>query len=122
MPSSAGPNFLAVVTLLDPLDPKEYKSTQLPMILQDPDLSLFDNLFDLIGGIDGNMEFSRIVSKFLMDRVWDRGLSKGLAERGKETNTRSFFFGAMPIHPPPFAVLTEYVFSTCMFSVMLFLI
>jgi hypothetical protein len=65
------------------------------MILQGPNLfvSDVDNLLDIVGRIEGNMEFSRIVSKFLMRAK--------LAERGKETNTRSFFFFRRPCLSPP---------------------
>jgi hypothetical protein len=65
---SAGSLFLAVLTLLDPLDLKEYNWTQLPVILQDPFLFISDNLLDLIVKMKENIEFSWVVSKFLMDR------------------------------------------------------
>ena len=63
-----GSYFLAFVTLLDQLDPKEYNWKHLPFILQDPFLSIPDKLLDLFGGTKEKIEFSRIVSKFLMDR------------------------------------------------------
>jgi hypothetical protein len=64
--------YLAIVTLLDQLDPKEYNWLGLSMILRD----LFrvvnlpfipEKLRDLFGGTK-YIEFSRIVSKFLMER------------------------------------------------------
>ena len=57
---------LAVVTLLDQLDPKEYNWTQHPVILED--LFISDNLLDLVDRMKANTEFSQIVSKFLMDQ------------------------------------------------------
>ena len=57
-------HFLAVVTLLDQLDPKEYNWQQVSVVLQSRSLI---RLSDLFGGTNANIEFSRIVSKFLMD-------------------------------------------------------
>ena len=66
-PSSQSRYCLTVVTLLDQLDPKEYNWTQHPVILQD--LFISDNsTLDLIERMKENIEFSQIVSKFLMDR------------------------------------------------------
>ena len=66
MSSSPAFHFLAVVTLLDQLEPKEYNSQRLSAIIQGPLLPV--ELSDLFGGTKINIEFSRIVSKFLMDR------------------------------------------------------
>jgi len=65
--SQSQPHFLAVVTLLDQLDPKEYNWKQLPVIVLVPaPLSFpFNELFD---GTNSDVELSRIVSKFLTDR------------------------------------------------------
>jgi len=65
-PSSQSHYCLTVVTLLDQLDPKEYNWTQHPVILQD--LFISGNFLDLIDRMKANIEFSQIVSKFLMDR------------------------------------------------------
>jgi hypothetical protein len=67
--ASPRPHYcLAVVTLLDQLDPKEYNRERVSVILHDPFLLVPDKLLDLIGGTKANIEFSRMVSKFLMDR------------------------------------------------------
>ena len=67
--------YLAAITLLDQLDPKEYNWRQLRVILQDPFLFIPDkSLQDLFGGTKTNIEFSRIVSKFLLDRERARSL------------------------------------------------
>jgi hypothetical protein len=67
--SRSWPHYLAVITLLDQLDPKGYNWKQLPVMLQDPFLSISnDKLVDLFGGAKTSIEFSRILSKFLMDR------------------------------------------------------
>ena len=67
--------YLAVVTLLDQLDPKEYTSIweTFWVILQNTQDVMDDPLFicdplDLFGKTESQIEFSRIVSKFLMDR------------------------------------------------------
>jgi hypothetical protein len=65
-PSSQSYYCLTVVTLLDQLDSKEYNWMQHPVILED--LFISDNLLDLIDRMKTNIEFSQIVSKFLMDR------------------------------------------------------
>jgi hypothetical protein len=62
--------YLAVVTLLDQLDPKEFQWRQVSVILQhqiptippDKFLELFD------AGTELNMEFIRMMSNFLMDQ------------------------------------------------------
>jgi len=66
--SQSWPCFLAVVTLLDQLDPKEYNWKQLPVILQGPFPFIPFILNGLFDGTDSDVEFSRIVSKFFMDR------------------------------------------------------
>ena len=62
-------HYLAVVTLLDQLDLKEFNWERISVILfaQLAPVSPTEFL-DLFGGTKSNMEFSRIVSKFLMDR------------------------------------------------------
>ena len=65
MPSSPGSHFLTILTLLDQLDPEDYDWMQLPVLLQHP-LSLVSTyVLDLT---KENIEFSRIVSRFLMDQ------------------------------------------------------
>jgi len=68
--------YLAVVTLLDQLDPKEYNwhrvSVVLPLEARSP--SVPRRLPDLFGGTNANIEFSRIMSDFLMDRERARSL------------------------------------------------
>ena len=68
MPVFAGSNFFAVITLLDQLDPKEYNPTRLLVLLQQRFPFFSQKLPQLITRMKANMEFSRIVSKFLMDR------------------------------------------------------
>jgi len=71
MSLSASPRFhyyLTVVTLLDQLDPKEYTWHWLSVILQGRSPSPPDKLRVLFGGTKSSIEFSRIMSKFLMDR------------------------------------------------------
>ena len=59
--------YLTVVALFDQLDLKEYNwQQQVLVILQDHLLPA--KLFDLFGGTKANIEFSRIVSKFLIDQ------------------------------------------------------
>ena len=48
--------------------------------------------------------------------------SKGVAECGKETNTRFFFFRGLLDTPPPSTFLIEYVFPMLIFSEILFYI
>ena len=65
MPSSPGSHFLTILTLLDQLDPEDYDWMQLPVLLQHP-LSLVSTyVLDLT---KENIEFSQIVSRFLMDQ------------------------------------------------------
>jgi hypothetical protein len=61
--------YLTIVTLLHQLDPKEYNWRLVSVILQGrlPSV-LLRKLRDLFGGTTENIEFSWIVSKFLMDR------------------------------------------------------
>ena len=68
MSSSASSRFhyLAVITLLDQLNPKEYNWQRLSVILQCRLLPV--KLFVLFHRMKANIELSRIVSQFLMDR------------------------------------------------------
>jgi hypothetical protein len=61
--------YLAVVTLLDQLNPKEFNWQRVLVILQHQ-LPFFpsDKFLDLFDEPEANIELSRIVSKFLMDR------------------------------------------------------
>ena len=59
---------LTVAALLDQLDPKEYNPRQLSVLLEDLFQFVSEKLLHLIARMKENMEFSRIVSKFLMDR------------------------------------------------------
>ena len=68
MSSFPGSHFLAVVTLLDQLDPTEYNWTQLAVLLRERFLFIPDKLLNLVGMMKANIEFSRIVSKFLIDQ------------------------------------------------------
>jgi hypothetical protein len=61
----SGSHYFAVVTLLDQLDPKEYKWERVSVILQGEFLPA--HCFDLFGGTKENIQYSRIVSKFVMD-------------------------------------------------------
>ena len=58
--------YLAVVTLLDQLNPKEYNWECVSVILRSRLPST--ELLDLFDWIKADVEFSRILSKFLMDR------------------------------------------------------
>jgi hypothetical protein len=61
--------YLTVVTLLDQLNPKQFDWHQVSVILQHQlPFTLPDKLLDLFDGTGLNIEFTRIVSKFLMDR------------------------------------------------------
>jgi hypothetical protein len=63
--------YLAVVTLLDQLNPKQFDWHHVSMILQHQlSVTVLDTLLPLFGGMGfkSNIEFTRIVSKFLMDR------------------------------------------------------
>jgi len=61
--------YLAVVTLLDQLNPKQFSWHQVSVILQHQLPSTFCEKLDfLFGARRLNIEFARIVSKFLMDR------------------------------------------------------
>jgi hypothetical protein len=65
--ASSRSHFLAVVTLLDQLGPKEFIWQQLSVILEGQ--SPFPkNLLVLFDETKSSIEFSRIASKFLMDR------------------------------------------------------
>ena len=68
MSSFPGSHFLAVATLLDQLDPKEYNWTPLAVLLRERFLFIPDKLLNLIGMMKANIEFSRIESKFLIDK------------------------------------------------------
>ena len=61
--------YLTVITLLDQLDPKEYKWEWVSVILQNLFPLVSKKLVNLICEMSANFaEFSRVVSKFLMDR------------------------------------------------------
>ena len=64
--SSSRSHYLAVVTLLDQLDPKEYHWGWLSVILQDRSLHAPNRLDFLF--YEPSIAFLEIVSKFLMDR------------------------------------------------------
>ena len=62
-------HYLAVLTLLDPLNPKQFHWYQISAILQHQLTAPYINYFyDLFDRRKLNIEFTRIVSKFLMDR------------------------------------------------------
>ena len=61
-------HYLAVVTLLDQLDPKEYNWEQLSVILEGHSLFSPKEFVFLFDGTKSNKEFSGLASKFLMDR------------------------------------------------------
>ena len=67
--SSRGHYYLTVVTLLDQLNLKEFDCHQLAVILQYDQLPFAfpDKLLILFSGGGLNIEFTRIVSKFLID-------------------------------------------------------
>ena len=65
---SSQSHYLAVVTLLDQLDPTEYDWQRLSVILEGRSPSALENLLVLFDGTKSNYEFSQIVFKFLMDR------------------------------------------------------
>jgi len=58
--------YLAITTLLDQVNPKEYNLRLLPVILHDPFPSRVE--WGIFLMTEPNIEFSRIMSKFLMDR------------------------------------------------------
>ena len=59
--------YLAVVTLLDQLDPKEYDWERVSVIIEQGQLKdLSINWRVLFGGMNVGVQFSRILSKFLM--------------------------------------------------------
>jgi len=61
--------YLAVVTLLDQLNPELFDWHQVSVILQHRlPFTLCNKLLDLFAAPELNIEFTRIVSKFLMDR------------------------------------------------------
>jgi hypothetical protein len=69
--ASSWPHYhLTVITLLDQLDPKAFDWPQVEAILQCHWLPMvpFHKLYILFVGTKFNMDFIRIVSKFLMDR------------------------------------------------------
>ena len=68
MPSSPESHFLEIITLLDQLDPEDYNWMQLPVLLRNPLSLVTTNVLALFGRTKENIEFSRMVSKFLMDR------------------------------------------------------
>ena len=72
MSTFSGPHFLAVVTLLDQLYPEEYNGPGLSVILP-CQLPIVRSTLDLFGRMELHIEFTRILSKFLMDR--DRAAS-----------------------------------------------
>jgi hypothetical protein len=61
-------HYLPVVTLLDQLDPKEYNWKWLFLLLEGQLSFPTQDLLVLFEGIQSNIEFPQIVSKFLMDR------------------------------------------------------
>jgi len=69
--SSRPHHYLAVITLLDQLNPKEIHWQRVSVILQHqlpgPCLPP-QELLDLFSTVEVNIEFTRIVSKFLVDR------------------------------------------------------
>ena len=60
--------YLTAVTLLDQLNPKQFHWDQVSVILQHQLPFIHHKLFDLLDWRGLNMEFTQIVSKFLMDR------------------------------------------------------
>ena len=67
--------LLAVIPLLDQLNPEQFNWYQVLAILQQQSTSpLIDNLDELFDGTKLNIEFTRIVSKFLTDRDRARSL------------------------------------------------
>ena len=70
--SSRSHYYLTVVTLLDQLDPKElsfWQQVQVVLQRRIPFEGISPNkFFTLFDGMKFNIEFTRIVSKFLMDR------------------------------------------------------
>ena len=65
---SSRSHYLAVVTLLDQLDPQEYNRQRLSVILEGRSPLAPENLLVLFDGTNSNYEFSQIVFKFLIDR------------------------------------------------------
>jgi hypothetical protein len=64
-------SYLAAVTLLDQLNPKHFDWSQVSVILQHQLPSTLNNKFFFLldgMGVKLNIEFTRIVSKFLMDQ------------------------------------------------------
>ena len=69
------PHYLAVMTLLDQLNPKQFYWNQISAILQHQlASSRIHYLYILFGATELNIEFTRIVFKFLMDRDRARSL------------------------------------------------
>ena len=68
-------HFLTVFTLLDQLNPEQFDWDQFSVILQNPLTSAYiRNLHILFDETKSNIEFTRIVSKFLTDRDRARSL------------------------------------------------
>ena len=65
---SSQSHYLAVVTLLDQLDPQEYNWQWLSVILEGQSPLAPENLLVLFDRTKSNYEFSQIVFKFLIDR------------------------------------------------------
>ena len=68
------PHYLTVITLLDQLNPGQFDWYQVSVILQQSTSPHIRNLYILFDGTKLNIEFTWIVSKFLMDRDRARSL------------------------------------------------
>jgi hypothetical protein len=67
--ASSRSHFLAVITLLDQLDPKQYDWECFSLLLEgQPSSAGPITFFVLFNGTNSNIEHSRMMSKFLMDR------------------------------------------------------
>ena len=68
--ASSRSHYLAVFSLLNQLDPKEYNWKGLSVVLQGhlPIVPPPDRSLDPFGGTKLNIQFNQIVSNFLMDR------------------------------------------------------
>ena len=73
---AAWPHYLTVITLLDQLNPGQFSWYQVSAILQRQSTPIHElsTLFKSFDGKELNIEFTRIVSKFLMDRDRARSL------------------------------------------------